>query len=373
MLKNKKVYFILGIVLLVVLYYWFSLYGNVLLGNWAEQTFISTYDNAKTGAEIKEFNWPAFKFFSQVMFLVVMIISLTIIYSVSRFLNKRKERETIEFISNRIQVFMENDYTDENFFPNNYSEIAFHMLKIKNKTREQQEALKKETQQKHDLITYLAHDLKTPLASVVGYLNLLNDAKDLPNEQRNKYTAVALEKAYRLEQLINEFFEISRYNLHSLALNKSKINLTMLLHQVMDEFFPLVEEKSQTIIVAKLKTVMILGDADKLSRVFNNLLKNAIAYGYENSEIFITLEIEEKNIVVAILNECQQLTAYQLEKIFQKFYRVDSSRSTETGGAGLGLAIAKQIIEAHGGEITAESSKERTTFKVKLPFEEIIE
>lgn len=234
---------------------------------------------------------------------------------------------------------------------------------LEKKTSDAKEA----EQRKNDLVIYLAHDIKTPLTSVIGYLSLLKEASDMPEEQRAKYTGITLEKANRLEELINEFFEITRFNLSSIVLNKSKINLSLMLMQMADEFYPMLSLKGNQAEVHVADGLTLTGDADKLARVFNNILKNAIAYSYENSVIDISAAEQEKNVVVTFVNRGDPIPPLKLDMIFEKFYRLDSARSTNTGGAGLGLAIAKEIVTAHGGTISAQSDRECTVFTVKLP------
>lgn len=239
--------------------------------------------------------------------------------------------------------------------------------KIKSNLDKQKKAALDAEQRKNDLVVYLAHDLKTPLTSVIGYLSLLNEAPDMPPEQRAKYVGITLEKAYRLEQLINEFFEITRFNLQTIVLNKEKINLLFMLQQMADEFYPILTPQGKKVSVNVPEGLTLWGDADKLARVFNNILKNAIAYSFENSVIDITAKQIDKHIVITFTNQGNPIPKEKLETIFEKFYRLDSARSTNTGGAGLGLAIAKEIVNAHGGTISAESNTEKTTFTVKLP------
>lgn len=238
---------------------------------------------------------------------------------------------------------------------------------IKSNLERQKKAALDAEQRKNDLVVYLAHDIKTPLTSVIGYLSLLDEAVDMPPEQKAKYVGITLEKAYRLEQLINEFFEITRFNLQTIVLNKEKINLLFMLQQMADEFYPILTSQNKQVSVNVLDGLTLLGDADKLARVFNNILKNAIAYSYENSTIDISAKQQDKNIVITFTNHGNQIPQAKLETIFEKFYRLDSARSTNTGGAGLGLAIAQQIVTAHHGTITVESTQENTTFTVKLP------
>ncbi len=222
-------------------------------------------------------------------------------------------------------------------------------------------------QQKNDLIVYLAHDLKTPLTSVIGYLSLLEESPELGFEHRAKYTGIALEKAYRLEQLINEFFEITRLNLQSVPLQKSNINLSVLLLQLVSEFYPMSEAKGMTVSCNIPSDIRIFGDADKLARVFDNLLRNAVSYGYENTPIDITAVKDKGSVIIRIRNQSDEIPKEKLQHIFDKFVRLDSSRHSETGGAGLGLAIAKQITELHGGRISVVSKDCHTDFLVSLP------
>jgi two-component system sensor histidine kinase VanS len=239
---------------------------------------------------------------------------------------------------------------------------------IKNNLKKQKKAALDAEQRKNDLVVYLAHDIKTPLTSVIGYLSLLDEAPDMPPEQKAKYVGVTLEKAYRLEQLINEFFEITRFNLQTIVLNKEKINLLFMLQQMADEFYPMLTPLEKQVSVNVPEGLTIWGDADKLARVFNNILKNAIAYSNENSVIDISAKQQDKNIIITFTNQGNPIPQGKLDTIFEKFYRLDSARSTNTGGAGLGLAIAQEIVMAHDGTISVESNTENTTFTVKLPF-----
>ncbi|HHW32135.1 MAG TPA: vancomycin resistance histidine kinase VanS [Clostridiaceae bacterium] len=250
------------------------------------------------------------------------------------------------------------------------SELDFmenKLNQIKSKLEKQKKAALDAEQRKNDLVVYLAHDIRTPLTSIIGYLSLLDEAPDMPPEQKAKYVSITLEKAYRLEQLINEFFEITRFNLQTIVLNKEKINLLFMLQQMADEFYPILAPQGKQMSVNVPDRLTIWGDADKLARVFNNILKNAIAYSYENSVIDISAQQEDKYIVISFTNKGNPIPQAKLDTIFEKFYRLDSARSTNTGGTGLGLAIAKEIVNAHDGTISVESNTEKTTFTEKLP------
>ena len=222
-------------------------------------------------------------------------------------------------------------------------------------------------QRKNDPVMYLAHDIRTPLTSVIGYLSLLDEAPDLPAEQRAKYVRITLEKARRLEKLVNEFFEITRYDLRQTDLKKERIDLYYLLAQMADELYPILSRRGNTAVLRADEDLTVCGDPVKLARVFNNILKNAAAYSDPNTEILIRGERREDGVAVTIQNQGPAIPAEKLSAIFEKFYRTDEARASDTGGAGLGLAIAKEIVALHGGTITAESRENTTTFTVTLP------
>jgi len=238
---------------------------------------------------------------------------------------------------------------------------------VKNTLEKRKKDALESEQRKNDLVVYLAHDIKTPLTSVIAYLSLLDEAPDMLAEQKAKYVGITLEKAYRLEQLINEFFEITRFNLQTIVLNKEEINLTFMLMQMADEFYPMLAPQGKKVEVNAEESLKIHGDADKLARVFNNILKNAVAYSHENSTIQIVAKQQEDIVVITFTNQGKAIPKSKLDTIFEKFYRLDAARSTNVGGSGLGLAIAKEIVSAHGGTILAESNELFTIFMITLP------
>ena len=228
-------------------------------------------------------------------------------------------------------------------------------------------AAKEAEQRKNDLIVYLAHDLKTPLTSVIGYLTLLRDEPDLSPQFRARYTGVALDKAERLEELINEFFDITRFNLTHLELEKRPVDLSRMLQQVAAEFGPQFTEQGLTCTLSLPPAMEYDCDPDKLARVFDNLLRNACHYSTPGTTVHIAAVVGENSIILTFTNTGITIPAEKLERIFEQFFRLDSSRASRTGGAGLGLAIAKEIISLHGGTISARSADGVTTFTVALP------
>lgn len=222
-------------------------------------------------------------------------------------------------------------------------------------------------QRKNDLVMYLAHDIRTPLTSVIGYLSLLEEAPDMPMEQKAKYVHITLEKACRLETLVNEFFEITRYNFQQTALEKETIDLYYMLVQMADEFYPMLSENQNTVELVMDEEIRVSGDPDKLARVFQNILKNAAAYSTPGTAVTVRAEETEDMVRISFENLGKTIPPHKLASVFEKFYRLDDARSTRKGGAGLGLAIAREIVRLHGGNIFAESEDGRTVFTVELP------
>jgi len=272
-------------------------------------------------------------------------------------------------------VFAVSESADKLFDKNvEYINLPPEMVEVEKKLNHfKTEAIKNERfareneQKKDELIVYLAHDIKTPLTSMIGYLSLLSEIKDMPQEQRNRYIDIALDKSYRLEDLINELFDVARFNSEKIVLEKEEINLNLMLEQIADDFYPTLKEMNKKINFTSDEKTILYADPDKLSRVFNNLIKNAVNYSKENTDIDISIINKENQVTVNITNKGKQIPKEKLDKIFEKFYRLDSSRTSKTGGSGLGLAIAKEIVELHGGKIYAESDMKETTFSVILP------
>lgn len=300
-------------------------------------------------------HWAEFMFFAMTLvFLVLFHFSLTWFGKYFDSINKGIEALLVQQ-HEPIVMPKEMRFVEEN-------------LQTVQRTLEQQRKETKLAEQKKDeLILYLAHDIKTPLTSVIGYLSILDENKEMDKARREKCIHVGLEKAARLEKLINEFFEITRFRQTDFILSKSKIDLHYMLIQLVDEFTPQLQNARVEIRLNMPEDVYLYGDANYLARAFQNILKNAAAYSDTNSIIVISALYQEENVIISVTNTGDTIPPVQQAHIFEKFYRADESRHGNTGGAGLGLAIAKNIITLHGGRIIAESKNRKTTFTIILP------
>ncbi|HDR7288434.1 vancomycin resistance histidine kinase VanS [Bacillus cereus group sp. BfR-BA-00331] len=359
-LKRKLYQYILTIVMAAVVFVLFlRLFIQGTLGEWIVRFLENSYHLER---------WDAMIIYQytirnniEIFIYVAVAISILILCRVMLL----KFVKYFEEINTGIDILIQNE--DKQIELSAELEFMEQKLNTLKRTLEKREHdAKLAEQRKNEVVMYLAHDIKTPLTSVIGYLILLDEAPDMPREQKAKYVHITLDKAYRLEQLIDEFFEITRYNLQTITLTKKHIDLYYMLVQMTDEFYPQLAAKGKQVVLHVSEDLTVFGDADKLARVFNNILKNATAYSKDDSVIDITANLSEDVVSIVFKND-GNIPKDKLATIFEQFYRLDDARSSDTGGAGLGLAIAKEIIVQHGGQIYAESNDNSTIFTVELP------
>ena len=255
--------------------------------------------------------------------------------------------------------------------PGGLEEIQDDLNRVREQALESRQAAREAEKQKDDLLVYLAHDLRTPLTSIIGYLKLIEDEPELPRDLVIKYTGIAREKTERLEELINEFFEITRFTTNRLSLEFSSVNLSRMLRQIAFEFNPILKEKELEWDLHIPEGIEITCDPDKMERAVDNLIRNAVNYSYRQSRISFSLEKAGESVKICMENRGQTIPQEKLERIFEQFYRLDGARSSDSGGAGLGLAIAREIVRAHGGTILAYSADEKIRFEIGLPLRHV--
>lgn len=239
--------------------------------------------------------------------------------------------------------------------------------KLKEKERAALDIERNAERQKNELITNVAHDLRTPLTTIVGYLELIKDDSALSKEDVHKYSGIAYEKSIRLQEMMDDLFEFTKLDNADIKLNKSMINLSGLIMQMTDEFYPSFKDCNITPIVnLPEENIYVQGDGQLLARVFDNLISNALKYGYHNTDLKIEVSGDEKYATVKVINHGDTIASEDIPLLFNKFYRTDSSRNSKTGGTGLGLAITKNIVDLHHGDISVTSDDQITTFIVKF-------
>lgn len=366
---KNKIFFRTVLMVLVAVCFIFFLYSGILSGKFADW-MIGVYQN------LFRLDYDAAYILYQNTFRnhmdIIMIAAIACIFFIVFRIYLNWFTVYFEEIGKGMDSLLQEKSEDISLNPELFV-LERRLNTVKHTIEKQKSDILTTEKRKNDLIMYLAHDLKTPLASVIGYLNLLRDEKEISDEVRDKYLSISLEKAERLEELINEFFEIARFNLSDITLQYSRISLMRLLEQVLYEFDPMLKEKGLTGKLQAEGDVTLRCDANKIQRVFDNLLRNAVMYSDEGGEIGITVQFDQAQAVtISVSNHGDTIPEEKLNRIFEQFYRLDDARSTKSGGAGLGLAIAKQIVELHGGSIEAQSREGQTRFSVTLPVSETV-
>lgn len=325
--------------------------GNIIYSQYTYQGYELIYILAQIAKE-----------YLPCLFIIVWLIDIIIVVWSYR-------KKSLDYIELMVDASRQLVAADDELIhlPNELREVENQMNQVKQEAIRNARLAKEAEQRKNDLIVYLAHDLKTPLTSVIGYLTLLRDEPQIAEELRKKYLSIALEKAERLEDLINEFFEITRFNLSQLTLEPSQVNLNRMLEQIVYEFKPILATKNLQCSLQLASDIEIKCDVNKMERVFDNLIRNAVNYSFENGTIEIAIEQKSDGTYMHFSNQGNTISKEKLNRIFEQFYRLDTSRATKTGGSGLGLAIAKEIIELHKGTITASSENEKIDFEIYLP------
>lgn len=359
---QTKLFIRTAVIMFVAIFGTFWLYGYVMYGHFANfvvgflNFFMKDYNGARNIYQqvFRNYRDLYLLFAIVVIFLIILRVYLT---GFTKYFNE---------INRGIDALIDENADDITLS----SELAATEKKInyiKHTLQQRKLATELAEQRKNDLVVYLAHDLKTPLTSVIGYLTLLHDEREISEELREKYLSISLEKAERLEDLINEFFEITRFNLSNITLEYSRVNLTRLLEQLIYEFKPMLLEKNLKCDLEIAPDIMIRCDVNKMQRVFDNLLRNAINYSFHDGAVRIAVTQNENHLSIRFTNRGNTIPQEKLERIFEQFYRLDTARSSKSGGAGLGLAIAKEIVELHKGTITAKSENEVIEFEVTIP------
>lgn len=225
---------------------------------------------------------------------------------------------------------------------------------------------------KDELITNVSHDLRTPLTSIIGYLGLIEDHQYQSEEDIVKYSHIAYDKAKQMKNLVEDLFEYTKVQQHGAPVNFMTVDLGQLLEQVGASFELEADKKGMAINVSCEPTPLsITADPEKLGRLFSNLVANALKYGHGASYIHLTAKQLGEKVVITVADDGEKIPAESVKHLFERFYRVESSRNKATGGTGLGLAIVQSIVELHHGSVTARSDDQETAFVVTLPVKQV--
>ena len=306
---------------------------------------------------------------SDVVVILVYVLISILAFSITFLLLQEKSAAYIGRISDAVERISEGDLNTqvEVVGDDEFSSMASNLNKMVEDIRRLMDKERESERTKNELITNVAHDLRTPLTSIIGYLELLSGQVVLPPDMQKKYIDIAYSKAKRLEKLIEDLFGFTKMNYGKLAMHVSKVDIVKLLGQLLEESYPNFANKGLSYeLQSNVPVKIITADGNLLARLFDNLINNAIKYGAEGKRVTVKVTAEADTVQVSVANYGYVIPAEELPLIFDKFYRVEQSRSTHTGGTGLGLAIVKNIVDMHGGTITVKSDLNGTVFTVTL-------
>lgn len=322
-------------------------------------------------AEKSEWNSAMFVLIrnSDVVVVLTYVLIGILIFAVTFMLLQEKSVTYIKNISDAIRNISEGDLNTsiEVIGDDEFSSMAENLNKMVDDIRTLMDKERESERTKNELITNVAHDLRTPLTSIIGYLELLSGKVVLPPEMQKKYINIAYGKAKRLEKLIEDLFGFTKLNYGKLSMHVSKVDIVKLLSQLLEEAYPNFADKGLAYeLQSNVPAKIITADGNLLARLFDNLINNAIKYGADGKRILVQVHADEETVKVAVTNYGFVIPPEELPLIFEKFYRVEQSRSTHTGGTGLGLAIVKNITDMHGGTVAVKSDLNGTVFTVTL-------
>lgn len=306
---------------------------------------------------------------SDVVVILVYVLIGILAFSITFLLLQEKSAAYIGRISDAVERISEGDLNTqvEVVGDDEFSSMASNLNKMVEDIRRLMDKERESERTKNELITNVAHDLRTPLTSIIGYLELLSGQVVLSPDMQKKYIDIAYSKAKRLEKLIEDLFGFTKMNYGKLAMHVSKVDIVKLLGQLLEESYPNFANKGLSYeLQSNVPAKIITADGNLLARLFDNLINNAIKYGAEGKRVTVKVTAEADTVQVSVANYGYVIPAEELPLIFDKFYRVEQSRSTHTGGTGLGLAIVKNIVDMHGGTITVKSDLNGTVFTVTL-------
>lgn len=306
--------------------------------------------------------------FDVVVILIYVVFGIGI-FTVTFLLLQEKSMRYISRISDAMQSISQGDLniTVDIEGDDEFSVMAASLNKMVEDLRGLMDKEREAERTKNELITNIAHDLRTPLTSIIGYLELLSGETKLDPEVQKKYIGIAYVKTKRLEKLIEDLFGFTKLNYGKISMHVAKVDVVKLLSQLLEESYPSFVDKNLSYeLQSNVPAQMISADGNLLARLFDNLINNAIKYGADGKRILVKVHGSEELVTIQVINYGYVIPEEELPLIFNKFYRVEQSRSTNTGGTGLGLAIAKNIVDMHGGIIHVTSDLSGTVFTVKL-------
>lgn len=349
---------------------------NVLLSSivFVVVTLVFIYNfvilNKQTNEGIVRSSNVSYLLSSNVLSLLLCLILGVIVFAITFMLVELRRERRLTEIYEAVQRISDGDLSKEIEIDSmdEFSSMANNLNRMQIKIKELIDNERNSEKTKNELITNIAHDLRTPLTSILGYLEILVNNENLTEEKKKEYSKIAYEKSHKLGDLLEDLFSYTKVSLNTLTLNLTNFDIVFLLNQLIEEMYPILEKNDLSFeFKSNVKKLEIVADPKLISRLFENLLNNAIKYGKDGKKIFIKLyKIDNEDFYVSIINYGNIIPKESIDKLFERFYRADESRNSKISGSGLGLAISKNIVDLHKGNIKVTSGKKGTEFRVYL-------
>lgn len=375
------VFFTSVLLSLAIVFFLYVLFHHLLYGYYRPSSLVPEFlyttpslglSSNDSGVDFRSSSWstPFRWLINRFGSIPVMIFTGVVLFLPIFFLLSRRVIRYLEEITFGIQEIAKGNFShpikkrssDElGIVAENINRMA---LQLQSSIEEEREA----ERTKNNLITGVSHDLRTPLTSILGFLEYIENDRYKDEVELRHYVNIAYEKSLSLKQLIDDLFEYTRINNADFPLQFAELNISHFLKQLAEEFVPILTAKGMDYkIMTDDPRLFVFADGDELVRAYENIMSNAIRYGRKGTTITIDIQGANDEVIVSIINDGESIPNQDLPYIFERFYRVEKSRSQQTGGTGLGLAITKSIIERHGGHISARSNAKHTTFETCLP------
>ncbi|WP_142344271.1 sensor histidine kinase [Bacillus cereus] len=245
-------------------------------------------------------------------------------------------------------------------------ELATNVNRMAKSLKESIENEKKSQEMKNEMISNISHDLRTPVTSLIGYVDLLGNQLHSNREECEQYVSILKRKSYELKNQVDDLLEYCQINYREIELHKSVANMKAFIEQIMIDFVPQLDDADMSFCINGDKELHVEMDVALMVRLFENVISNSIMYGKDGKQILIQISKRDMNVEIEIKNFGQCIPNENLPYVFEKFYRGEKSRSSHTGGKGMGLAIARSIAELHKGDITVRSNDKETVFTIVL-------
>lgn len=310
----------------------------------------------------------SYEYYTDKNSFLALILSVIIFISIFIIVTNKKMKY-IEEIASGVRMISNGDlsYRVEEKGKDEIKNLAENINNMASEIESRIEAERRAEKTKSELITNVSHDLRTPLTSVMGYIGLIKDGKYENEEVMKEYLNIAFNKSNQLKELIEDLFEYTKLNNRGIILEKNKVNIVEFLSQIIEEYIPLFEENNIEVVKKFVDEKYIVEiDAGKMVRVFENLFSNAIKYSFKPGEVVVSTYENDGYVNIVIKNKGENIPKEKIDRLFDRFYRLDEARNSNTKGSGLGLAISKNIIELHKGKIWAECIGNDVSFFIKL-------